>query len=294
MAPDESDPEREALSPGRAFTLLGNETRLDTIRALWAAEGTLSFSELHDAVGLEDSGQFNYHLKQLVGNYVEHGPSGYQLSPAGRHVMSAILAGAVDRSPRLGTIPIEGACVHCGGTLEAEFEAVGTVSCQDCGRSLMTDAFPPAGGVGRDRSEIPRAFDIWLRNRSLIARQGICPQCAAPVDTTVEFHTKRDLPIRGSHRCRNCKHEESGPIYVYVLDHPAVVSLFYDHGIDIRTVPYWELRHYFTEFSATVDSEDPLRISVTVPVEDDSLRLTLDETLGVVAVDESIDAAAES
>lgn len=65
-----------------AFEILGNDTRLAILLALWEAkepgppfaepsERAVSFSELRDRVGVKDSGQFNYNLDKLVGAFIE-------------------------------------------------------------------------------------------------------------------------------------------------------------------------------------------------------------------------------
>ncbi|ELY89161.1 hypothetical protein C483_14460 [Natrialba hulunbeirensis JCM 10989] len=73
--PDEATPER----PADPFKPLGNETRLEILRVLYdhlqssSREATLSYSTLRSEVGIEDKGNFNYHLRQLDGLFVEHG-----------------------------------------------------------------------------------------------------------------------------------------------------------------------------------------------------------------------------
>ena len=59
------------LAPDDAFELLGNETRVRILQTLGTADEPVPFSELHDRVGLRDSGQFNYHLDRLVGHFLQ-------------------------------------------------------------------------------------------------------------------------------------------------------------------------------------------------------------------------------
>lgn len=72
------------LAPGEAFAALGNETRLEILRALGDVERPLSFSALHDRVEMQDSSQVNYHLDKLVGHFVGKSEEGYSLTRAGR------------------------------------------------------------------------------------------------------------------------------------------------------------------------------------------------------------------
>jgi DNA-binding HxlR family transcriptional regulator len=88
--------EAEGESATRALELLGDGTRLATLRAVAAAEGPVSFSALRRTVGVDDSGRFNYHLRRLTGVYVERNEAGYTLLPAGRDALAAVaMLGAV-------------------------------------------------------------------------------------------------------------------------------------------------------------------------------------------------------
>ena len=78
VPPDTSDAERaslfdceKCLQPAEAFSVVGNETRLAILEALWAApERPVTFSELRSRVGMADSAQCNYHLYRLTGQFV--------------------------------------------------------------------------------------------------------------------------------------------------------------------------------------------------------------------------------
>jgi hypothetical protein len=66
------------------FTLIADENRLAIVRALAEApaEGdstALSFPALRDRVGMRDSGQFNYHLENLVCQFAQETDEGYRL-----------------------------------------------------------------------------------------------------------------------------------------------------------------------------------------------------------------------
>lgn len=72
-----------------AFDVLGNDTRLAILFALWdasdhgvSADG-LSFSELRKHVDIADSGRFNYHLDKLTDRFIERTDDGYVLRRAG-------------------------------------------------------------------------------------------------------------------------------------------------------------------------------------------------------------------
>lgn len=281
---DERDPS-DRLSPESAFELLGNPTRMDILRALWEAEPPVAFTALRRAAGVEDSGQFNYHLDRLVGPYVEEVDDGYRLSTAGEYVVGAILADAIDRRPQFGSFPIDGACRHCGGDLEADFEDLGEIRCVDCGTVVMADAFPPAGELDRTPAEIARAFDHWLRHRAVLAWNGVCPRCAGRIEG--QYDVPEDgSGVRFDYACEHCGHEGHGPLVSQLVDHPAVIAAYYERGVDLTELPYWELRHLLDDFEETVLEREPLRVRVTVPFDDGRLELTVDGEGTVVAVDD--------
>lgn len=104
--PNAAEPPIEAAAgtAGRAaiqaFSTLGNGTRSAILLALWeayepsGAENAVSFSELRARVGLAVSGQFNYHLDELAGHFVDARPDGYVLRRPGRLIVQAVIAGA--------------------------------------------------------------------------------------------------------------------------------------------------------------------------------------------------------
>lgn len=97
-----------AADPEDAFSRLGNATRLRVIRSLADGDAPPTFTELFEASGGETTAGFAYHLRQLVGHYVEKRPTGddeadarYVLTSAGRAVATALQAGVyTDRVER--------------------------------------------------------------------------------------------------------------------------------------------------------------------------------------------------
>lgn len=282
----EPDQHEGRLTPEAAFSLLGNPTRLAILRTLWEAEDPIQFSELRRGVAVDDSGQFNYHLSQLVDHYVTSVEGGYQLTSAGEYVIGAILANLIDPRPQLGAFPIEGTCTTCGGGLEATFGDLGEIRCVNCDKVVMGDAFPPAGGHGRTPDEISRAFDDWLRQRARLAWRGVCPRCAGRVSR--RYVVPEDgTGVRMEYECEHCRHEGRGPLVGELVYHPAVVAAFYDDGIDVMDVPYWELRHVLDTFEEEVLETEPLLVRVQIPFDDGRLELTVDDAGEVVAVVEN-------
>lgn len=146
----------------------------------------------------------------------------------------------------------------------------------------MWNEFPPAGLAGRTPEEVATTFDRWTRSRFRLAMDGICPNCAGEMST--------ELPDAGTdprgdrsttHRCRNCKYEARVPLFGHVTRHPAVVSFYYERGVDVTDLPYWELRTLARDYTVEILTENPWTARVTVRDGDRELRLTLDDALDV-------------
>jgi DNA-binding transcriptional ArsR family regulator len=88
------------LPPEEAFALLANETRMEVLRVLGAAaergDGTarapaaVQFSDLFAAVGIDDTGNFSYHLEKLEGHFVEVTEGGYVLTEEGATLLELV------------------------------------------------------------------------------------------------------------------------------------------------------------------------------------------------------------
>lgn len=280
-------PNEAPADPERAFWLLSDETRIAILRALWdAASDHLAFTELREHVGNPDSGQFNYHLGKLREHFVSKNEDGYTLTQAGREVVRAVLAGSLTDQPHVEAAPIDGHCPECGGSLIVRYDEYCIVECSECGDTVMWNEFPPAALAGRQPGEIAEAFDKWTRNRFHLAMAGICPNCACEMVCENPEGSDEGRPST-THRCRNCKYEARVPLFGHVIQHPAVVSFFYERDVDITGLPYWNLRTRAREFDETVLTDEPWTASVTVTAGDERLRLTLDERLEVTEIERS-------
>jgi hypothetical protein len=87
--------------------------------------------------------------------------------------------------------------------------------------------------------------------------------------------------VKLAYKCTECGAPSYTPATTAVLDHPAVVSLLHDAGIDYRVVSSWEIQQAL-DSEECISQEDPVRVDVTVNTEDGELTLTLDEDLNVV------------
>jgi DNA-binding transcriptional ArsR family regulator len=292
---------------GEVFALLSNDRRVRILQALWDAdEYEASFSDLRDAVGMRDSGQFSYHLDQLVGRFVARTDDGYELTRAGMRINGAIEAGSYTLAGSIDPIDLDHPCPRCGGerTLRYADETV-LVECDDCpvGYEMVV---PPAVFAGYDREAIPRVASEFLRSTFHHITSGFCPFCDGPTEPTVEQvpeavleaersaeaatvedrettsqdtangdrDCREDLPwVR--YTCKHCGTEPTIGLSIAFMDHPAVVRFYYDRGFDPRERLVWDVADGDPDHE-TIRSRDPFRASVTYTYEGEALTLTLD------------------
>jgi hypothetical protein len=192
--------------PAEAVALLGNETRVRILEALWRAEDPpVRFARLLEAVAVQDSARFDYHLQKLVGTYVRATDAGYRLRRAGKHVVRGIVAGSIVADPEHGPFETGDACTACGAQLLAEHaEGRLAIACPGCGTDHGAFDFPAGVLLDRQPDEVLAAFDDWVRQRHRLAMDGVCPSCAGPVEARVRAEddglADRALQL-GCHAC---------------------------------------------------------------------------------------------
>lgn len=305
-----------------AFATLSNETRLAILLALWDAhdsvnpEDGVSFSELRARVGMRDSGQFNYHLEQLVGGFVRKVDDGYVLRRSGQKLVRTVIAGAGIEEPTLERTPIDIDCPYCGRETAVLYEDEWLYHvCTECeggfaGTETQPDgyltgaALDPAGFTGRSSEEMWAAALSRGHQDMRTMLEGVCNECSGPIGLWLDIcedherdpdgvcatcgRTPEALAVLA---CGVCKNYHVTSPRTLVLHHPAVVAFYYDHGVEIGyshgDVDRMRQRERLsTRNDQTVVSTDPPEVQVTVQHGDDRLRLRLDETVAVTVVDE--------
>lgn len=284
-AADDADPED-------AFALVGNETRAAILRTLGETphEG-VSFSDLRSRVDPDiDSGRFNYHLSQLTGQFVDHDEDGYTLRSEGLTLYRLIRAGSVNRSAAVDSFEIGLDCYFCEAPVEGEYED-GTfeLRCPDCTHVYTHTQVPPSAVEGADTEDVLERVDQYNRHRMLAHAREVCPTCVNPLD--VEFVPGEDVWSDGSDRldvfvrteCGHCGGRHYVTVGLAMLYEPAVVAFFDDHGVDVTSVPHWELPWAMTDEHLTVRSTDPWEVALEIEHEGDHLELVVEEDRSVEA-----------
>lgn len=290
----------EQREPEEVFTLLSDDNRVAILRALWDCDGPMTFSELHDAVGIEDSGQFNYHLDRLVGQFVDKTGAGYELTASGVQINGAIEAGSYTASGGMEPIELDRPCATCGGTRTFYYEdETVQVDCDSCSVQARFTV-PPGAFVDCDREEIPGVAGRYLRSIIERLERGFCSRCDGPVERQVgrivdspawEVPTEEavdDMPFDDPHdvpsveyECLQCGTQPTGGLTYSLLDHPEVVSFYHERAVDLRNRPIWEFALLGTEYER-VQSTDPFRAVTTFSADGDELTVVVDEELRVV------------
>ncbi|WP_435176559.1 ArsR/SmtB family transcription factor [Halorussus sp. AFM4] len=279
----------DCVAPAEAFSVIANETRLSILEALWkAGDRPVSFSELRREVGMRDSAQFNYHLKQLTDHFVVQTDDGYDFRQAGKKVVRAILAGSFNEHPEMGPFEVEGTCADCGAGLQAYYhDEMLAIDCTECGKNHGEYPFPPGGLNDRSREEVMDAFNQRVRHLHCLAADGVCPECNGRMTTTVTRDTEDylGLEVRVDHECEQCRHQLYSAVGLSLLDQSDVVTFHREHGVDLCTTPYWKLDWCVSDEHTTVLSDDPWKIRVEIPLDDEVLSVTLDGDLTVLDIE---------
>ncbi|MFB6353896.1 MAG: winged helix-turn-helix domain-containing protein [Halobacteriales archaeon] len=285
-----TEPEADELSPSEAFSLVANDTRFAILQALWDAGNDdadpVAFSELRERAGVRDSGQFNYHLDQLTPRFVRPLADGYELTYAGEQVVGAAVSGVYTEADAYEVEPMPvGTCQACGGTIEGGYRRGHiAIECVDCEAVFTNLPAPPVLAAGYDADALPLVFSRRLLTAITTLNRGFCELCGGRVDRSVaESWLERDDedPLGIEYTCRACGRTVHAVVGAALLDHPAVVSFLFDHGVDLRETPVWELEWLY-DTNPRLASDDPRRFAVSVAVDGDAVELTLDGDLAVL------------
>lgn len=282
----------ERVSPAAAFELVAHETRVGVLEALRAADGgPLSFGEIRAAVGVDDPGQCHYHVDRLVDRFVRKTEDGYVLSPAGWQLAGAVLSGALTASMERDSVPAEGACAECGGSLEAAVREHGvTIRCRACEFVQSDPDMPAAVLADWPREAIPSVVGRYVRRWEVSGAHGFCPNCDGRVDRRLclpddeaapSWFAGEDADAVVVTDCRRCGESWHAAVPIAALAEPAVVAFHHQHDVDLRERPWWTLASL--EFGvATVEETDPLRVAVPMSLADDRRTFVFDAEVELV------------
>lgn len=299
----------EGLSPDEAFAKVGNDARIQILQTLAESE-PLTFSELYDAVDIDDSGNFTYHLDKLTGHFVRESNGEYMLREPGGIIVQAILSGVVTAASGFEPTRLEAGCPYCGQPVEVsctdERVLVRCTACIGTYAGGETDArfleahphgtiaifrLPPAGLKNRTAMQV---LDVALARTHLellSLAHGICPRCSARIDHSLqvcEDHESVDgmcdtcnrrRSIYVDYECKNCiRVEENIPAGLHLIKEPGLMSFISGHGIN-PVIPSWNELDAVVGYDEELTAVDPVRAKFTYEIEDDALALMVKDNL---------------
>lgn len=305
----------------RAFDLLRSDGRLAILWALWEAfdptrpPAAIPFSELAERAAYDSPGNLSYHLEKLVGQYVQKTEDGYLLTGTGQQVVRAVIAGAMTSNVAFDPFDIDDPCPYCGGVVEVSYgdnylearctacggtypEAGPTVSdVGEAGRNgvITLCEFPPAGVRGGEPGDTLQSYLTWTAHRAFSMLADACPACAGSTRATTTVCRDHapgpceacgfTYPAQTLLVCPQCKLRINAATRWLTLRHPRVGSFFQRRGVDVRPGFSVELWSAMDRADVTVRSTDPVALEFRYRVDDDALRVEVDEALRVTPLD---------
>jgi DNA-binding transcriptional ArsR family regulator len=287
-----------------ALSILGDETRLEILLAL-AKEANeqevgsgLTFSDLRERVGVEDSGRFNYHLNELRDQFVTKLDEEYVARYPGLAIVATMYAGVhrdtgADESR---TAETELTCSECNSHIQVHYGANDLYSgmWMECPEHGTFDNIPVPPGAQMDRSlhELMEVAYTHFATNLELARQGICLQCWGnmsveyPVELPEEQQVDNRIQVRL--KCDRCWNQSIVILHSLFLKHPSVRGPFADRGYSLgETVEMITA----TDESSVCETEllgtDPARARLRVDVDGESVELTIDEECAVIETERS-------
>jgi DNA-binding transcriptional ArsR family regulator len=292
--------EAEGFDPAEVFSLLGDETRLQIVTALYdaALETPVGFSALYERIDIGDSAQFNYHLDRLVPHFVAKSADGYELTERGKRIARVVGAEIYTGGPDGGSFELAGECYACGEpALRAIYEDERfAVECRACGEGVPSAPVPPSLVRGRASDAVGAAVDRWARDQVDIAARGSCPTCGGPVDPVVVEDVSYTVSFEAvaAFECGVCSRRTTMTFGALAIRHPAVRTFHRRRGAPLRDRRYWEIGQYVADENVEVLSRDPWRVRVSFFEDGDALHVEFDETLDGVRTETVAEGAPES
>ena len=296
----------ESLSLEKALAIVGEPTRAAIVLELGeartadpATSDALGFSELMERTGVEDSGRFNYHLNELVGTFVEKSDEGYGLRLPGQLLYRAFVAGTLTDRRTVDPFPV-GDCPDCGGRLTAAYhpDHILTVECEGCKTFFDAAHFPTRGVEVRSQTELLDAVYQRRHHKIGAMRRGVCHGCGGRVERRLGYNSSVADNCGGDPMsclesyavlaCEECATSLVGNPANVALTAPAVVGFFAEHGRDAARTRWWNDPVAAAREGLEVVATDPVSVAIPYEIEDDRLRVVLDDRLQVVETERTV------
>lgn len=305
MSKNETDRSDDYISvdrrpPEETFQLIADDNRVAILQAMMdAPHDVVSFSTLRERVGVKDSGQFNYHLKQLLGTFLRKREDGYELTHAGNQIVGAIQEGSFNTEATIEAIPLDWTCINCDEALDARYsDGRASFHCRACddGASFV---FPPGNLEGVTREALPAVFARWYHQLITRIRTGFCHICAGPLAwqlivpdvNTDQLEKERNFDVtdlqytRTVFDCDRCGSYGNISLASYLTHHPIVAGFFAEHGLELTERHPSQIWQELDAFDTEVRSEDPLSVEGWFIYGDEKVRAEIGPDVEITAIE---------
>jgi len=266
----EKDSDIHRSRPSEAFSALSNPLRVDILQELSAqhrqsGSDVLGFADLRRRVGVEDSGRFRYHLKQLQDTFVEKSDAGYRLTHAGLKVVAAILAGTYTGDQSLGPVALDSECPECHQPAVATYEdGRCLVTCAN-DHVLFTWSIPPNATASLELPEVIDLAELLVFQAIEQALMGVCSECFDPISSEIQV-VESARPVFQA-ECTSCGAQIVGPVDFCLFVNPEVAAFCHRHGHSLQGNHVWESPFRSDDAELVVLAENPPRIEYTLTLD---------------------------
>ena len=214
---DDSD---ELSQAAEVLSFVGDPIRLGILSTLYDASSfpdpqprVISYTDLQEAVNVEDSGRFNYHLTKLTGLFVKSVDGGYRLRDPGKEIVRILRRGTLTDDLQLDQCSVDAQCYRCGADISVSYNGTRVLTvCDACPGSVSLDALPhgtltavsasPRAVTQRDPDELHRIVHESFQRVSESMADDICPECRGSVSKHLRMCESHDLGEDGV--CPHC------------------------------------------------------------------------------------------
>jgi hypothetical protein len=291
-----ADREGEEVALGQTadiLSLLNEPARLEMLITLGEAtqprgSTAFAFGEFRDAVDIDDSGRFNYHLDQLRGTFIEQTEAGYRPTYPGLVIYMLLKSGSLTGVEGMDSADTTIDCRECGGTVVAGYEnQLLSLRCSGCETVYIRIHVPPGcvaetGGIHRFQAAMQ-----YLFREVLPLRNGVCPNCGDTATRDLlppaERRVETDKPTL-VYSCSRCDYWMQTGFGLVAAVQPEVVSAYSEHGIDLLSGSSPHLLSFMRSENHSVETRDPwsMRLRTTIPTGE--LLIDLDDDAEVTDI----------
>lgn len=223
---------------------LADETRLRIIATLAReqagnGDAAIGFADLRRAVGVDDSGNFSYHLNRLSDRFVVRTDEGYVLTSAGTHVASILISEVCSDTagdPQSTSFD----CAVYSDPVRVQTGS-GKVAFECKNGHGLREVWVPAVVLLRGSDDALQQVTNQMYNDLEVAATGTCARCHRAVSWSTDSVPAAQGGVLAVADCTACGMVYSSPLSVWAVADWDVRARIQLAGIDLRELPPCEL-----------------------------------------------------